>query len=67
VDIKVARAILSCAIPINVVQSPYWQDMLREVSDAPRCYKGPNFEKVHTTHLWKERLIVESVRTDLFQ
>jgi hypothetical protein len=26
---KVARAIYACGIPFNVVQSPYWQDMLR--------------------------------------
>jgi hypothetical protein len=58
---KVARAVFACGIPFNVVQSPYWQDMLRVVNEAPRGYKGPNFEKVHTTLLRKERLIVEKV------
>jgi hypothetical protein len=35
--------------------------MLREVNEAPKGYKGPNFEKVHTILLRKERLIVEKV------
>jgi hypothetical protein len=31
-DNRVARAIFACGIPFNVVQSPYWQDMLRAVN-----------------------------------
>ena len=45
---RVARAIYACGIPFNVVQSPYWKDMLREANDARKGYVGPNFEKVRT-------------------
>jgi hypothetical protein len=60
-DDRVAREIYACGIPFNVVWSPYWQDMLGEINDDPKGYMGPNFEKVHTTLLWKEKLMVEKV------
>jgi hypothetical protein len=60
-DNRVARAIYACGIPFNVVWSPYWQDMLRAVNDAPKGYVGPNFEKVRTILLRKEKLMVEKI------
>jgi hypothetical protein len=60
-DSRVARAIYACGIPFNVVWSPYWQDMLRAVNDAPKGYVGPNFEKVRTILLRKEKLMVEKI------
>lgn len=60
-DNRVSRAIYACGLPFNVVRSPYWQDMLKAVNEAPRGYKGPNFEKVRTTLLRKEKLIVEKI------
>lgn len=30
----VARAIYACGIPFNVVQSPYWQDLVRSINSA---------------------------------
>ena len=47
-DSRVARCIYACGIPFNVVRSPYWQDMIREINKAPQGYKGPNYEKVRT-------------------
>jgi hypothetical protein len=56
---RVARAIFACGLPFNAVWSPYLQNMLRAINEAPRGYKGPNFEKVHPTLLWNEILIIE--------
>ena len=39
-NIRVARAIYACRLPFNVVRSPYWQDMIKAVNEAPRGYKG---------------------------
>ena len=60
-DNKVARAIYACGIPFNVVRSPYWKDRLRAMNDAPKGYVGPNFEKVRTILLRKEKLMVEKI------
>ena len=35
--------------------------MLRAVNEAPRGYMGPNFEKVCTSLLRKEKLLVEKI------
>ena len=60
-DNRVARAIYACGLAFNVVRSPYWQDMLKAVNEDPRGYKGPKFEKVCTTLLQKEKLILEKI------
>jgi len=60
-DSRVARAIYACGIPFNVVRSPYWQDPVRAINSAPQGYKGPNYEKVRTTLLKKERQLLEDV------
>ena len=60
-DSRVARAICACELSFNVVRSPYWQDMLRVVNEDPRGYMGPNFEKVRTSLLQKEKLLVEKI------
>ena len=61
IDRRVARAISACALSFNVVRSPYWKDMLKAVNEAPRGYKGPNFEKVRTTLQLKKKIIVEKI------
>ena len=58
---RVARCIYACGIPFNVVCSPYWQDMIREVNKAPQGYKGPNYEKVRTQLLKNEKDLVEDI------
>jgi hypothetical protein len=60
-DNKVTRDTYACGIPFNVVRSPYWQDTLGAINDAPKDYVGPDFEKVCTTLLRKEKLMVEEI------
>ena len=61
VDIRVARAIYACGIPFNVVWSPNWHDLVRAINTAPAGYKGPNYEKVQTDLLKKEKGLVEDI------
>jgi hypothetical protein len=35
-----------CGIPFNVVQSSYWQDLVRAINTTPQGFKGPNYEKL---------------------
>jgi len=50
---RVGRDIFSCGINFNIVWYPYCSDMLTVVNKDPRVDKGPHFDKVHTTPLWK--------------
>jgi hypothetical protein len=61
VESRVARAIYACGIPFNVVRSPYWQDLVRAINTAPQGFKGPNYEKLRTVLLKKERQLLEDV------
>ena len=45
-ETRVARALYACGIPFNVVRSPYWKDMVREINTTPQGFKGPNYEKI---------------------
>ena len=60
-DTRVARAIYACGIPFNVVRSPYWHDLVRAINIAPAGYKGPNYEKIQTDLLKKEKELVEDI------
>jgi hypothetical protein len=35
-------------VPFNVVQSPYWQDMVRATNTTPQGFKRPNYKKIQT-------------------
>lgn len=61
VDSRVARTIFVCGIPFNVVRSPYWQHLVRAINKAPQGYKGPNYEKVGTVLLKKERQVLGDI------
>jgi len=43
---SVARAIYARGISLNVIWSPYWQDLVRAISTTHQGFKGPNYEKV---------------------
>jgi hypothetical protein len=58
---RVARAIFACGIPFNVVRSPYWKDMVKAINDAPQGFKGPNYEKLRTMLLQKERSLIHDI------
>jgi hypothetical protein len=58
---RVARAIFACGIPFNVVRSPYWKDMVKAINEAPQGFKGPNYEKLRTVLLQKERSLIHDI------
>ncbi|XP_057831543.1 uncharacterized protein LOC131042228 [Cryptomeria japonica] len=53
-DQSVGRCLYANGLSFNVVRSPYWQDMLKKVNEAPQGYIGPGYEKVRSTLLAKE-------------
>ena len=55
------RALYAYGIPFNVVQFPYWKDMVREINTTPQRFKGPNYEKILSVLLKKEKELVEDV------
>jgi hypothetical protein len=59
VDEHVARCIYANGLPFNLVRSPYWQQMIKVVNEAPKGYKSPGYEKVRTTLLSSERQSVD--------
>ena len=50
-DQSIVRCLYANGISFNVVRSPYWQEMVRSINEAPKGYKSPGYEKVHTTLL----------------
>ncbi|KAH9326345.1 hypothetical protein KI387_006523 [Taxus chinensis] len=61
-DEYVARCIYACGLPFHVLRSPYWQQMLTAINEAPQGYKGPSYENVRTTLLTTE---LEHIQTSL--
>jgi hypothetical protein len=59
VDEHIARCIYANALAFNLVRSPYWQQMIKAVNEAPKGYKSPGYEKVRTTLLTSERQFVD--------
>ena len=58
-DEYVARCIYANGLAFNLVRSPYWQQMIKAVNEAPKGYKSPGYEKVRTTLLTSERQSVD--------
>jgi len=58
-DEHVARCIYANGLAFNLVRSPYWQQMIKAVNEAPKGYKSPGYEKVRTTLLTSERKFVD--------
>eukprot|EP00253_Pinus_taeda_P009329 PITA_09329 len=59
VDEHVARCIYANGLAYNFVRSPYWQQMIKVVNEAPKGYKSPGYEKVRTILLASERQSVD--------
>ena len=58
-DEAIGRCIYANGLPFNLVRSPYWIEMIREVNKAPIGYVGPGYEKIRTTLLTGEKLRLE--------
>jgi hypothetical protein len=50
VDAKVFRVLYACGILFNVVHSPYWHEMVQDISSALKGYKlgGKGFKPFST-------------------
>ena len=59
VDAAIGRCIYANGLPFNLVRSPYWVEMIREVNKAPIGYVGTGYEKIRTTLLTSEKLRLE--------
>jgi hypothetical protein len=59
VDEHIAHCIYANALAFNLVHSPYWQQMIKAVNEAPKGYKSPGYEKVCTTLLTSEKQFVD--------
>eukprot|EP00253_Pinus_taeda_P014029 PITA_14029 len=55
----VAHCIYANGLAFNLVCSPYWQQMIKAVNEAPKGYKSPGYEKVRTTLLTSEGKFVD--------
>lgn len=56
---NITRCLYANGLSFNVVCSPYWQEMVRSINEAPKGYKSPSYEKVRTTLLAKEKDIID--------
>eukprot|EP00253_Pinus_taeda_P021029 PITA_21029 len=54
-DEHVTRCIYANGLAFNLVCSPYWQQIIKAINEAPKGYKNPGYEKVRTTLLASER------------
>ncbi|GMJ06905.1 hypothetical protein like AT1G43260 [Hibiscus trionum] len=51
VDLKIMRCLCANAIAFNCFRSPQWHEMVQEISQSPKGYKSPSFEKARTSLL----------------
>jgi hypothetical protein len=58
-DEHIARCIYANGLAFNLVRSPYWQQMIKAVNEAPKGYKSSGYEKVRTTLLSSEKQSVD--------
>jgi hypothetical protein len=65
VDAKVARFLYACGVPFNVLRSPYWHDLVKEINEAPKGYKSPNYEKARTVLLDMRKNPSGAIQQDL--
>jgi len=55
VDEYVACCVYANGLAFNLVCTPYWQQMIKAVNEAPKGYKSPGYEKVCIILLTSER------------
>ncbi|KAK1298453.1 hypothetical protein QJS10_CPB14g00090 [Acorus calamus] len=59
VDSKVLHFLCANGISLNVLRSPYWEDMIKAISKVPG-YASPSYDRARTVLLHNERERVES-------
>lgn len=60
VDMKVMRGLCANGIPFNVLRNPQFHEMISAISNGPKGYKAPSYEKVRTTLLDECKRSLES-------
>ena len=60
VDAKVFRFLYACGITFNVLQSPYWHEMVEAIQSAPNEYKSPEYDKAKTMELDKKKTKIQT-------
>jgi hypothetical protein len=63
VDAKVVWFLHACGIPFNVLRSPYWHDLVKEINEASKGYKSPNYEKARIVLLDREKEKIQRALT----
>ncbi|KAH9298203.1 hypothetical protein KI387_029885, partial [Taxus chinensis] len=58
-DVLIARFFYANGIPFNVARSPYYEEMVRAINKGPTGYKPPEYEKLRTTLIDKEKTRIE--------
>jgi hypothetical protein len=59
VDAIFFRFLYACGIQFNVHRSPYWHEMLQVINGAPKGYMSPEYDKVGTLALDRERAKIQ--------
>ncbi|MCO5602954.1 hypothetical protein L7F22_057095 [Adiantum nelumboides] len=54
-DEATARCFYACGLPFVLARSPYFQDMVSAIASFGKRYKAPNYKKIRTTFLEKEK------------
>jgi hypothetical protein len=55
VDAKKIRFLYACGIPLNVLRSPHWHEMVQAINGAPKGYKSHKYDKARTLGLDRKR------------
>ncbi|GLJ04830.1 hypothetical protein SUGI_0004480 [Cryptomeria japonica] len=63
VDAAIGRFFYANRISFNVARSPFYEEMVRAINNAPAGYKPPGYEKLRTTLVDKEKSLVAGKRT----
>ncbi|XP_059078050.1 uncharacterized protein LOC131876626 [Cryptomeria japonica] len=59
VDAAIGRFFYANGISFNVARSPFYEEMVRAINNAPAGYKPPEYEKLRTTLVDKEKSRLE--------
>ena len=59
-DAKVFRFLYAYVIPVNVLRSPYWHEMVEAIQSAPKGYKSLEYDKTRTMGLDQEKAKIQN-------
>ena len=65
VDLAIGGFFLACGIPFNAACSPYFEQMLCAINNGPMGHKPPDYEKLRTILVDKEKARLEKAMSAL--